>query len=674
MLAQIGFIDHGDGANIRTLPAEMSGSKCLTRAPLPPGTRVAVIGTHPQAKQWSHVAARSGDGILQGFMQGFRITTQMPEPTATLYHVRPGDRLEPIAARIYHQAIEPGRDLRFYENVVLYLNQQAGRAGVRRVTRAANFWDFVFGAPRTDVELVAGHRIWLVSASFANQLQKVVPSGSITGGAVAWARKAARHLEDILTSVKTSPQYLREVAGEFANAILQHLPEIIGIVALFISAEMLSATLAATPTGVGQLAAALIQLGLAAFGAQGMVEAGIEALRNANAWLTQAWQANGDTQQIALASKSFLRMLVSIAIAALSMAGMKSNLNRGLKIAENIHIQPPSLVMMPVATGNGGAVAVPVFQPGSITSQGVLAMSKLPSPGVAAAFNKASTSTGAQPDPRPKPQGNLEDVELEKLLEQAPNWEQLREFIGRRIPNEGTPEFAAFKKKLEAAGYQLDVMQEANQPFRLRRLSSKAPDEFAPLTVTKEGMIVLQTETTTRISVYSRYRRNYLDWIKKTYNDVARQAAATRISAGDQLHHLIPDGVAQRHPLIQEALKRLEKYTIDRGSNIVDMPIAKNTQNKIMHLGSHPEYSKYVVSTLDHELEILTSRGRIALRTIKPALLEKAILKVETKLRWAIETGSLPEKVLKELLEDGVPVGKKLAMLELRHANESFIA
>lgn len=35
MTLQFGFIDHRDGANLRTLPAEMQGSECLTRAPCP---------------------------------------------------------------------------------------------------------------------------------------------------------------------------------------------------------------------------------------------------------------------------------------------------------------------------------------------------------------------------------------------------------------------------------------------------------------------------------------------------------------------------------------------------------------------------------------------------------------------------------------------------------------
>jgi hypothetical protein len=229
-------------------------------------------------------------------------------------------------------------------------------------------------------------------------------------------------------------------------------------------------------------------------------------------------------------------------------------------------------------------------------------MSGLPSAGVAGALNQSSTGSSSRHEPEsPSKLDELEDADLEKLLEKAPNWEQLKRFVGRRIPDQGTPEFAAFKKELEAIGYQLDVMKDANQPFRLRRTNGEALDGYAPLTVTQHGMIALKTEGATRISVYSRYRKNYLDWVERTFDKAARLAAEARISVGDQLHHLIPDVVAQHHPLIQEALKRLKGYTIDRGTNIIDMPVTANRlkpMDRIVHLGSHPEWNKYVTSKL----------------------------------------------------------------------------
>jgi len=653
MPGTIGFIDTSDGANIRTMPADMVGSKCLTSAPLPPGTRVIVNGIHPQKHEWSHVTTFLGESLLSGYVQSLRINTALPEPAATLHHIKPGDRLEPIAARIYRQGIEPGHDLRFYQNVVLHVNQRAGRVGVQRLNG--------------DVRLVEGHRIWLVSVAFARKLQQVVPGGSITGGALARARQAEQPLEDIIASVRESPQYFGSVAGEVADAIRQHLPEIIGIVLAFILAEALSAFLAATPTGVGQLAAAVIQLGLAAFGVQGMIDAGVQALKYAKDWLTQAWTARGDAKQIAEASKSFLRMLISIAMAALAKAGIKSNFGRGLKLAQGVKVTPPRIVFMAAAGNNGGAVAVPVFHAGSIVPKNPAAVAKPPVKSLPAKTTKGTTK-GTKPTNQ-LVNRMLDDLELEKLLQNTPNWEHLKRFIGCRIAKKGTLEFAALKAELEKIGYHLDAMSEG-KPFRLRRMGEKAQAENAPLTVTEDGLIVLKVQDgTTRISVYSRYRKNYLDWLEQTQGRSASEAASARISAGNQLHHLVPDGVAQSHPLVREALERLKGYTVDRGTNMIDMPSAPNAQGQVMHLGSHPNYSKYVYNKITQ-----AERALGPLRKVSPERLHKALLDIETGLRKAIHSGDLPDQVVKELLEDGIVVGKKLAMLDFRPWNESLTA
>jgi hypothetical protein len=62
-----------------------------------------------------------------------------------------------------------------------------------------------------NIQLYAGHRIWLVSAVYAKTLESVVPSGSLTGGAVAKAKRFAAHLEDSLHSVTESPQHFAEL-------------------------------------------------------------------------------------------------------------------------------------------------------------------------------------------------------------------------------------------------------------------------------------------------------------------------------------------------------------------------------------------------------------------------------------------------------------------------------
>ena len=124
-------------------------------------------------------------------------------------------------------------------------------------------------------------------------------------------------------------------------------------------------------TGVGQLAAVVIQLGLAAFGAKLAADACGQALQHGQQWLTHAWTAHGDPAQLAAASQEFLKMLVSIAMAALTIAGVRGNVGKGLKVANAIKIQPPTLGWPAMATADGAATAGgPVFTPGSIASAG----------------------------------------------------------------------------------------------------------------------------------------------------------------------------------------------------------------------------------------------------------------------------------------------------------------
>jgi hypothetical protein len=152
--------------------------------------------------------------------------------------------------------------------------------------------------------------------------------------------------------VTRSPQHFGEVAGEYAQAIRDHMPEIVGIVAGFLMAEATSAFLAATPTGVGQIAATVIQLGLSAFGAAGAIQAGAEALKHAGEWLTIAWTAQGKDDRIAAASKEFLKMLVGIAMAALSALGARANYGNALKIASSM----PTGGLPAMAMAGGGQI------------------------------------------------------------------------------------------------------------------------------------------------------------------------------------------------------------------------------------------------------------------------------------------------------------------------------
>ncbi|RKG68398.1 hypothetical protein D7V80_12705 [Corallococcus sp. CA054B] len=138
------------------------------------------------------------------------------------------------------------------------------------------------------------------------------------------------------------------------------------------------------------------------------------------------------------------------------------------------------------------------------------------------------------------------------------------------------------------------------------------------------------------------------------------------------MHHLIPDEIAQSHRLIRTAMERLKGYTIDRGSNILDMHSGINVEGQLIHSGSHPLYSNFVSFQLDAVWNRLIARGPPSSWT--PKIIEDAILKVENELRRAIESGSLKEPAIKVLHEqhgDKVLTGKKLALLELPAHGES---
>jgi len=341
-----GFIDNSKGAQIYTAPTEAGGVR-VRDEPLPPAARVFVSGTHPRLKHWWYVTAYLDGTMVRGYIESFRVNSDLPEPLAELRQLHGGETPEGLAKEKFGGAVRDGHDLHYYENVLLYVNQ--GRKGIGGTYQDPN----ILGGGGNNIKLYKDHRIWLVSPEYAKALEGVVPSGSLTGGAVAKVKRFAGHLQDIVQSVTESRHHFGEVAGQFAQAIRDHLPAIVGITAGFLTLEAGSMFLAATPTGVGQAAAAVIQLALTSFGAAGMVEGGVNALKHGSAWLTIAWTANGKPELIAEASKEFLRMLVAVAIAAMSYLGAKGNYGNALKIANNV----PTGGLPALATVGGRATA-----------------------------------------------------------------------------------------------------------------------------------------------------------------------------------------------------------------------------------------------------------------------------------------------------------------------------
>jgi hypothetical protein len=234
---------------------------------------------------------------------------------------------------------------------------------------------------------------------------------------------------------------------------------------------------------------------------------------------------------------------------------------------------------------------------------------------------------------------DLTDAQIEKLVERYPEWDNIKDYIGRAFdPNNPPPGYRSRKPK-----------PGSNKPELVRDNKQGA---YPPLTV-ENGIIYLQTGKTNRLSVYSRYKKNYLEWVEQTQGKAARTAVEQRVANGNQLHHLVPDAVVSRHELTRELMKKSKTYTLDRGTNILDMPTAHDPKTgEIVHLGSHQKFNDYVQQLLDRKVRDLT-QGRIKpLDTVDVKALDKALREVEDTLRIQIRNRTLPPEIL-EILEGG---------------------
>jgi hypothetical protein len=238
----------------------------------------------------------------------------------------------------------------------------------------------------------------------------------------------------------------------------------------------------------------------------------------------------------------------------------------------------------------------------------------------------------------------LSDEAAEKLLARYPKWDEVKEYVGKQLDLNSLP-----------PGYKYRVKN--GQP-ELYRDSTEGP--FPPLTV-KNGIVELQTGASSRLSVFSRYKKNYLEWVEQTQGKAARTAAEQRLADGNQLHHLTPDTVVQRNRLTKELMRRSKNYTLDRGTNILDMPTLHNPKTgEIVHLGSHDEFNKYAERLLDRKIERLTGDGAISLDKVNINDIDKAVRQVEDTLREQIKNRTLPNSVLKELEGGGFKISESI--------------
>ena len=320
-VGKIGVIKHTDGANLRSQP-NPKGS-LIQPNPLAPGTKVGVISQ--TADGWSKVSLPNGK---TGFVQTVRVTTDLPDPGSTLIKVPPGSTAIGIAERYYKTVIKPGQDLRFYVNVLEFVNKQRGT-----------------GAFQNDKALKGGNLLWVPSPTYAQTLVGTVKDGSITGGALAKTNALMGNSPgaNIMRSVLESPTHIKEVLGDAWKIIEKHWPAMLATTLAFVGAELLVGVLAAVPepTTVTKFAAVGLQGLITAAAGAGAVMAGAAALKSAEAWLRTAWTAGGNASKIKAASKAFLQMIGNIAMAVASAAGAKTSLAKTRSLLGNTP-KPPA--------------------------------------------------------------------------------------------------------------------------------------------------------------------------------------------------------------------------------------------------------------------------------------------------------------------------------------------
>src|SRR5436853_351401 len=80
-----------------------------------------------RSRRW-YVTAYLEQAMVRGYVEDFRVNTELPEPLAELRQLDGGETAEGLAKEKFHDAVTDGHDLRYYENVLLYVNQ--GRKGI----------------------------------------------------------------------------------------------------------------------------------------------------------------------------------------------------------------------------------------------------------------------------------------------------------------------------------------------------------------------------------------------------------------------------------------------------------------------------------------------------------------------------------------------------------------
>jgi len=313
-VGKLGVIKQADGANVHISPDPRSG--LVAPQPVALGTRVGVISQ--TADGWSRISLSSGKS---GYVQTTRVTTDLPDPGARLIRVTGGQTAIGVAERYYQGLVKPGQDLRYYVNVLEYVDRQRST-----------------GAFQGGQTLKAGTVLWIPGPQMAQSLVGQVGSGSITGGRWAETKNAVGNGPgaNILRSVMESPQYIGEVLGETWKTVKEHWPVLLATTVAMVGAEFLVGALAAVPepTMLTKVLAVGLQGMITAIAGGFAIAAGYAAIKAGQRWLTLAWTAKGDVGKLKAASKAFLGMIGDLVLLVASAAGVKTSAQKTAMFAK----------------------------------------------------------------------------------------------------------------------------------------------------------------------------------------------------------------------------------------------------------------------------------------------------------------------------------------------------
>jgi Domain of unknown function (DUF4157) len=242
------------------------------------------------------------------------------DPGANLHVVKAGQSALGVAEQYYGRFVQPGMDLRYFVNVLAHVN-----SGALKKPDSGNWKEVAFN--QNTVIRVPG-------IQHALSLRSQINDGSLTNGMYAKVTNSLGHIGDLTKSVLESPQFVGEVLGDLWEVIKPKLGEFIAITTALLVAEMTVAALAAAPepTMVTKVVAMLLQGAILLFVGYGAAVSLYSAVTEGATWIKTAWNANGKYAQVKLASKAFLRMVGSIALAVLAIMGVRGSLGRFTKL------------------------------------------------------------------------------------------------------------------------------------------------------------------------------------------------------------------------------------------------------------------------------------------------------------------------------------------------------